>query len=198
MYVILVGDIVESRRVKAEVWLPVLENALKRYSKNFDIYRGDSFQAELPLDQCFAFAFYLKAKIKSLGILDIRIGIGIGEVDYLDDKIKNSNGQAFILSGEAFDSLGKDLMAIKSPWPEYDEPVNIMLDMAMELSHKWTVNMAESVAAVLENPEANQKELAMMLERKYQSQISTALGKAHYVQISKVIDYCTQELIKRC
>jgi len=184
--------------MQASVWLPVLEEALQRYAKKFDIFRGDSFQAELPIEACFKFVFYLKARMKSLSHLDVRLGIGIGEIDYSGDSVKNSNGQAFIYSGEAFDSLRKDFVLIRSHWPEYDEPVNIMLELAMELSEKWTVNMAESVAVALENPEANQKELAGMLKRKYQSQVSTELSKAHFVQLSKVIDYCTKELIKRC
>ncbi len=198
MHVIMVGDIVGSRQTQTDIWLPVLADSLKRYTKNFDIFRGDSFQAELSPEECFAFAFYLKAKIKSVGPLDIRIGIGIGGIDYLDDSIKNSNGQAFVFSGEAFDTLGKDLIAVRSPWTEYDEPINIMLDLSMELSDKWTVNMAESVAIAIENPEANQKELAEILKRKHQSQVSTLLNKAHFAQISKVVDYCTKELIKRC
>jgi len=198
MHVIIVGDVVGSRQVQADKWLPVLSRALRQYTKKFDIFRGDSFQAELSLEGCFAFVFYLKARLRSIGPLDIRIGIGVGEIDYQDDSIKNSNGQAFVFSGEAFDALGKDLIAVRSPWTEYDEPVNIMLDLAMELSGKWTVNMAESVATAIENPQANQKELAEILKRKHQSQVSTLLNKAHFAQISKVVDYCTKELIKRC
>ncbi len=198
MHVIIIGDIVNSRQVDTDRWLRILEEALQRYTKNFDIFRGDSFQAELPVADCFKFVFYVKARIKSLNYLDVRLGIGIGEIEYSDDSIRKSNGQAFIYAGEAFDALRKDLVLLRSPWPEYDAPVNIMMDLAMELSGKWTVNMAESVAIALENPEASQKELADILKRKYQSQVSTELSKAHFVQLSKVIDYCTQELIKRC
>ena len=198
MHIILIGDIVNSRKIKAERWLPVLEEVLRRYAKKFDIFRGDSFQAELPLADCFKFVFYLKARIKSVDDLDVRLGIGIGEISYSDDSIQKSNGEAFVYAGEAFDALRKDLFLLRSPWPEYDEPVNIIMDLAMELSSKWTVNMAESVATALENPDANQKELAEMLKRKYQSQVSTELSKAHYIPLTKAIGYCTQELIKRC
>ena len=198
MHVIIIGDIVNSRQGDTDRWLRILEEALQRYTKNFDIFRGDSFQAELSVADCFKFVFYVKARIKSLNYLDVRLGIGIGEIEYSDDSIRKSNGQAFIYAGEAFDALRKDLVLLRSPWPEYDAPVNIMMDLAMELSGKWTVNMAESVAIALENPEASQKELADILKRKYQSQVSTELSKAHFVQLSKVIDYCTQELIKRC
>lgn len=198
MHVIIIGDIVGSRQVNTDIWLPVLEEVLQKYSKTFDIFRGDSFQADIPVDKCFEFIYYLKARIKLLGKLDIRVGIGIGHVDYVGKVIKSSNGPAFVLSGEAFDSLKKELIALRSPWADYDEPINIMLSMATELANKWTSNMAESIAAALAYPDLSQQELRHILKRKHQSQVSTELNKGHYVLIRKVIDYSTQELIKRC
>lgn len=198
MHVIIIGDIVDSRRIEAGVWLPVLEEVLQKYSGTFDIFRGDSFQVDVPVEKCFEFVFYLKARLKSLGALDVRLGIGVGTVDYVGKKIKSSNGEAFVLAGEAFDSLKKELLTLRTPWVAYDVPINIMLDLAMELTGRWTVNMAESIAAALAYPNANQQELATILNRKYQSQVSTELNKGHYAIIRKVIDYSTQELIKRC
>jgi hypothetical protein len=198
MHAIIIGDIVGSRRLEARIWLPVLEEVLQKYSKNFDIFRGDSFQADIPLFRCFEFIFYLKARLKALGKLDIRMGIGIGHVDYVSKAIKSSNGQAFVLAGEALEALKKELISLRSPWTEYDEPINIMLDMAIELANKWTVNMAESVAAALAHPAVSQKELANILDRKYQSQVSTELNKGYYSRIKQVIDYSTKELVKRC
>src|SRR5690606_9018070 len=110
MHIIIIGDIVNSRQVDADLWLPVLEEALKRYAQKFDIFRGDSFQAELPVADCFKFVFYVKARIRSLAPLDVRLGIGIGDIAYSDDSIRKSNGSAFIYAGEAFDALGKDML----------------------------------------------------------------------------------------
>ena len=198
MHVIIIGDIVDSRHLEAGIWLPVLEEVLQKYSGTFDIFRGDSFQVDISPAKCFEFVFYLKARIRSLGGLDVRMGIGVGEVDYIGKEIKSSNGEAFVLAGQAFDSLKKELVTIQSPWTAYDVPINIMLDLATELADKWTVNMAESIAAALAHPQASQQELATLLNRKYQSQVSTELNKGHYALISKVIDYSTQELINRC
>lgn len=197
-HVILIGDIVNSRQQDTSLWLPILEESLQRYSKTFDIFRGDSFQAEISLEKCFEFIFYVKARMKSLGKLDVRLGIGIGAVDHIGKGINNSTGEAFIYAGEAFDTLKKDLIALRSPWMDYDQPINIMLEMAIELANRWTVNMAESVVAALANPEHNQLEITKILNRKHQSQVSTELTKAHYALIGKVIKYCTQELQRRC
>ena len=37
----------------------------------------------------------------------MRLSVGIGEVSYMDEKIGQSNGEAFILSGHGFDNLTK-------------------------------------------------------------------------------------------
>lgn len=198
MYTIITGDIVHSRGVDVKDWLPALENSLTRYSKNFDIFRGDSFQIEIEPEYCVEFLFYLKAKMKSLVNLDVRMAVGVGSITYRDKHIKNSNGDALIYSGEAFDELNKELFRVKSPWADWDELTNVLLPLSMELVHKWTKNMAETVAVVLENPAANQMELATILKRSYQSQVSTELTKANWTKIKKAIDYCTKELLRRC
>lgn len=198
IYAIVTGDLVNSRNHNAKVWLPVLENSLKEYSTNFDIFRGDSFQAEVELEKSFEILFYIKAKIKSISQLDVRFGLGYGSIENLDKHIKNSTGEAFINSGEAFDELKKELINMQSPWREWDIPVNLMLQLSTELANKWTENMAESVAATFENPLANQQQLANILHRKYQSQVSTELNKASFMKIKKVIEYCTHELLKQC
>ena len=198
IYAILTGDVVNSRKADIQKWLPVLEENLHYYSNNFDIFRGDSFQVAVPLEQCIEALFLIKATIRAIEPLDVRIGLGLGEVSYWDAHIKNSAGDALIRSGEAFDALDKNLINVKSPWSEWDEPTNIMLNLATELANRWTQNMAQTVATQIKNPDANQSELAKILKKKYQSQISTELGNANWHKIKVTIDYCTKELIKRC
>src|SRR5690606_23234063 len=95
MHVIMVGDVVGSRQVQADKWLPVLSRALRQYTKKFDRFRVESIKAEISIERCFAFVFYLNARLITIGPLDIRIGIGVGDIDFQDDSIKKSNGQAF-------------------------------------------------------------------------------------------------------
>lgn len=198
IYAILTGDIVNSRKVDMKEWLPVLEECLGYYSNNFDIFRGDSFQIAVPIETSIESVFLIKAALRTIESLDVRIGLGLGEVSYWDTHIKNSTGEALINSGEAFDALDKNLIHVKSPWEAWDEATNIMLQLAMELANRWTLNMAQTVHEQIKNPKANQKELAQLLNRKYQSQISTELGNANWQKIKIAIDYCTKELLKRC
>lgn len=195
---IITGDIVDSRSKDIKEWLPILDSALRHYSENFDIFRGDSFQAEVQLDQSIEALFYIKSRIKSLGDIDVRMGLGIGGISYIDSHIKKSSGEAFIYSGEAFESLNKDLILVKSKWPGWDESTNLILSLAMEIANKWTTNMAETVAETLRSPDANQLELAKRLNKKYQSQVSTELTKASWAKLSKAIKYCTDQLLKKC
>ena len=197
-YAIITGDIVKSRSVDSQIWLPKLQSALEKVSEKFDIFRGDSFQVAVPLETCIEAMFYIKACIKSIAQLDVRMSLGIGEIDYLDDHIKKSTGEALVFSGEAFDELNKELLLLKSKWPEWDEYSNITLQLACELANKWTNNMAMTVAAVLEYPDANQQEIATRLNKKYQSQISTELQKAQWTKIKKAIDFTTAALLKLC
>lgn len=195
-YVIITGDLVNSRGIDSKLWLNVLVYTLTKCSKKFDIFRGDSFQAELTIENCLEAVFYIKAKIKSLPDLDVRIGLGMGSIDYSDEHTKNSTGEAFVYSGQAFDDLHKELFLVHSALEQWDLLTNTMLNIAMELANKWTVNMAETVAAYIEHPTLNQQELAQMLNRKYQSQISTELGKANWLKIKRAVDYCQNELVK--
>lgn len=198
LHAIITGDIVDSRSKDIKEWMPVLESALADCSNKFDIFRGDSFQLMVGLEQSIHALFYIKSRIRSLGHLDARMSLGIGEVDYMDDHIKNSSGEAFVRSGEAFEMLNKDLIQVRSPWEDWDESSNILLSLCAEIANKWTVNMAETVAESLRHPEANQQELAKTLQRKHQSQVSTELTKASWSKINKAITFCTEQLLKRC
>jgi len=195
-HLILTGDVIHSRKHEVAKWLPILEQSLTKYAMSFDIFRGDSFQAEVQLDQVFIAIFYLKAALRQLEGMDIRIGIGVGQVTFQTQDIKKSTGEAFILSGESLDSLTKESLEFRSPWTELNETINLLLTLSTKLSDQWTVNMAQTVKASFDYPNANQKELTKIVGRKYQSQISTELNRANYSKIKQVIDYCTKELNK--
>ena len=198
MYAILTGDIVGSRRVETQKWLPHLEDALQYYTDNYDIFRGDSFQVAIPLEKCIEAIFFIKASMRCIEPLDVRIGLGIGEITYWDTHIKNSMGEALINSGEAFDRLDKNYIHVQSPWTDWNEQTNIILQLATELANRWTFNMAQTISTIIKNPEANQQEIAHLLNKKYQSQISTELGNASWQKIRIAIEYCTQQLLKQC
>lgn len=125
---IITGDIVNSRAIANKAtFLNVLRIIFKEieaeipFLKPFEIYRGDSFQAMVryPKD-AMRVALLVRAGLRSMLVLkngekelpldqiwDARIAVGIGGVDFISKKITASDGEAFVLSGEALDSMKK-------------------------------------------------------------------------------------------
>lgn len=193
MIVVLTGDVVESRSVNPNIWMPELEAALSHFSKKYDIYRGDSFQAEVSLNDAFISVFYVKAAMRSVK-LDVRVGIGIGHKEVDNIRVKNTFGTALLRSGEAFDSLKKDTILTRSGNEGFDEMCNVMLLLAAELCARWTPTVAVTMRAALLSEEINQKELAIQLNKKHQSQVSRELQRAGFAKLKNAIEYCTKKL----
>lgn len=105
------------------------------------------------------------------------MGIGIGKEDYVSEKISESNGTAYQNSGLCFESLKKSNLAIKSNDVDWDEPLNIMLELILFIADKWTESQAEVIKAIIENPKKSQNQLAKLLD-KTQSTISTSLDRS--------------------
>jgi hypothetical protein len=80
---VITGDIIQSRKTNKPVWLSKLKKTLSLEGKSprtWQIYRGDSFQVEVKdPDQAFLTALRIKATIKTIRSLDVRMAIGIGE-----------------------------------------------------------------------------------------------------------------------
>ena len=110
MHGVLTGDITDSRSVPTEEWIPVLKEVLKLYGregKDWEIYRGDSFQLMIVPENALLAAYHIKACMKQFAKLDVRTAIGIGRVAHRATKVTQSNGDALVRSGEAFETLKK-------------------------------------------------------------------------------------------
>ena len=117
---VITGDVVGSTKINDFGKLPKLINDLITEISlcctkcKVEISRGDSFQVlvEDP-KQALLVALLIRAGFRKSSIdlgnkdLDMRLSVGIGEVYYMDEKIGQSNGEAFILSGHGFDNLTK-------------------------------------------------------------------------------------------
>src|SRR5690606_401565 len=117
---VITGDIVNSKRTSPNMWMNILKEALSKLGnspKNWDIFRGDSFQVEISnISEVFWTSVYLKACMKTIKGLDVRMSIGIGHKTTDADKISEANGTAFQFSGEQFELLKeeKQNLAIKT------------------------------------------------------------------------------------
>ncbi len=182
---IITGDIINSRKSKNYEWIEKLKEVLNQFGnepKQWEIYRGDSFQLEVPVKEALKAAIQIKATIKQNKELDVRLAIGIGEKEHQAKKITESNGSAFVFSGECFDQLKKTGLAIKTNHKEFDESMNLYLDLALLTMNSWTPNSAEIVKLSLENPNKTQKELAKKLDIT-QSNVSARIKRSGFDEI---------------
>lgn len=196
MIAIITGDIIRSKKIATEIWLPVLEKSLAKFGEKpmfWDIYRGDSFQLETSIDNTLIATLYIIAAIKQLPKIDVRMSIGIGEKEYQGKSITTSNGSAFVNSGEAFEQLGKKKIGIKTPEINNSNQLQTELQLVRALTEKWTNNMCETISCSLDNPKLNQTEIAEILG-KPQGQISRELKAASFYEIMDYVKTANQKL----
>jgi hypothetical protein len=191
MIAVITGDIINSTEKASVNWLKELKSVLSQYGNSpekWEIYRGDSFQLKLTLEKAIIAAFHIKATIKQIKNKDVRMGIGVGKEDNISEKISESNGTAYRNSGLCFESLKKSNIVIKSNEANWDEPLNIMLELVLLIADKWTISQAELIKTSIENPDKNQNQLAKLLE-KTQSTISISLDRSGYDGLQRVLEY---------
>jgi len=196
MIAIITGDIINSRNVDAQKWMPELKTVLNTYGsepKTWEIYRGDSFQIETLPEDALKAAILIKSSIKQFKALDVRLAIGIGEKTYESEKITESNGSAFVYSGEAFEKLKKQTLSIQSNSEDFNQTMNLMFDLASLTMDSWTPTSCLIIKTALETEDINQKELARLLNKK-QSNISTSLKRSGFDEIQKLLDYYQQKI----
>lgn len=197
MTAILTGDIVNSRASNTTDWLDNLKKVLNQYGhqpEDWEIYRGDSFQLKVEDDKALLVALHIKAQLKQSSEHDVRIAIGIGDTTYKATTILESNGSAFIHSGDCFEQLKKQTLAIKSGRENNDVAINIMLGLAMLTADSWSTTVALVIKTVFENPNKAQKDIAKQLG-KSQSNISEALKRGGYDELVQLLTFYKKEYL---
>ncbi|NJY62774.1 transcriptional regulator [Salinimicrobium sp. CDJ15-81-2] len=196
MIAVITGDIINSRKEPADQWLPLLKEVLAQYGKapqHWEIFRGDSFQLLLPPENALFAALQIKSGIKQFRNLDVRMAIGIGEQDHKAKKISESNGSAFVRSGEGFEALKKQNLGIFTGNAELDEILNLLLALALLTMDNWSPTVATIIKASLEHAEKSQTELTGILNRS-QSSISEGLKRGGYDEVLRMEEFYRQKI----
>ncbi|MNK77923.1 hypothetical protein D3C87_975400 [compost metagenome] len=164
---VITGDIIGSRQ-QSEHWVEDLKKILAPFGhtpSQWEVYRGDEFQIEIsnPEDVLLA-AILIKAHLRTIKS-DARMSIGFGNKTHNAERISESNGSAFINSGELFETLKKQkvTLAMRTRDIDLDEKLNLMLQLALTFMDSWLVQSAEFVAVAIENPTLSQEELGQKL-----------------------------------
>jgi hypothetical protein len=199
MIAVITGDIINSKKISSRKWLKHLKRELDTNGsspKTWEIYRGDSFQVIISkAEDALRAAIKIKAALKCIKGLDARMAIGIGTRTYNAPKVTESNGTAFVHSGEKFEMLKqeKQNLAVKSDSDVFDKEINLLLKLSLIPMDTWTVNAAEIVKTTLENPGKLQEELGKIVGIK-QNAISNRMKRAYFYEIMEVNEMYKEKL----
>ncbi len=185
MIAVITGDIINSRQSSPHVWMSDLKSVLHQYGsspKEWELFRGDSFQLKTSTEKVLLCAMHLKATIKQHPLLDLRMGIGMGEESYAAEQITESNGSAYLHSGEAFELTTKQNLVFATGNQERDDLLNLILELYLRTADQWSKTVATTVRTALEHPKLAQIELGALLH-KSQSSISEALKRGAFDEL---------------
>ncbi|AWI26161.1 hypothetical protein [Flavobacterium pallidum] len=200
MTAIITGDIINSRNSDSNSWVEGLKELLLSKGKtptDWEIFRGDEFQLEVqnPEEALFV-ALEIKTWLKTIR-LDARISIGIGEKTFSGKKISESNGSAFIRSGELFEMLKKQklTLAINTGDTGFDTEMNLMLRLGTSLMQNWLPQSAEFALTAMKNPGYSQEELGLQLGIK-QAAVSRRQTRSQFDLVMDIDQFYRQKLKK--
>ncbi|WP_395375037.1 hypothetical protein [Marinicella sp. W31] len=190
MLAIITGDVIQSRSLPASIpWILQLKQILSEITASetdWEVFRGDSFQMAVTAPQeALHKALIIKAGMMRMAGVNVRMAIGIGRQDYQGMSIKESNGSAFVRSGNMFNQLKKKTLAIETPWPKIDAEVNLYLELAALTMDNWSQSSATAVYLALKEPEIKQQDMAIRLEIT-QGNVSSRLKRAALETLQKV------------
>ena len=201
IYAVLTGDLVnysgleENERTEYVIHLWNVLQELEEDKINFEIFRGDSFQAVLPSSRdalkvalkirtyIMSRTFHSDKKIKP----DVRIAIGIGRINNYDkENIGSCDGEAFRNSGPELDKMDKkkQRLTIKAGWSGFNKELKVECALLDVIISGWTPLKAEAIYQALLGKK--QKDIAASLGIS-QSNVSARLNSANFEAVEMMI-----------
>ncbi|WP_048150226.1 SatD family protein [Methanolacinia paynteri] len=202
IYAVLTGDLVNYSRLEGNerteyvihLWNVLQE--LEADNINFEIFRGDSFQAVLPSSrEALEIALRIRSYILSQDLHsnkkikpDVRIAIGVGGIENYDkDKnIGSCDGEAFRNSGPELDRMDKkkQKLTIKTGWNQLNRELKVECSLLEAITARWTKPQAEIIYHTLLGKK--QSDVAELLEIS-QSNVSARLNSANFDAVEMMI-----------
>lgn len=174
---IITGDIVDSTKLnlaERDIMINALQaipEILSPFVKiSMEIFRGDSFQVQIPKTEiaakaAIAIRAWLRSQVELSGRepLDARLAIGIGGTDYESESLSMSDGEAFRLSGRLLDKMQKARLAVATPWPPVNEELRLSTAFVDDIISSWTQNQSKIMLLRLQTSKSH-IELSQTLE----------------------------------
>lgn len=160
---IITGDIVDSTKLsmaERNIMLSTIDKIHELLSPAIDIkmeiFRGDSFQIGISnAKDSIRAALAIRAHLRShrfeaaKTILDARIAIGIGTLDYESETLSTSDGEAYRLSGRLLDTMDKARLKVCTPWHNANEELQLATAFADDIVSSWTQNQSKIILSSL-------------------------------------------------
>jgi hypothetical protein len=160
---VITGDVINSTTIPLEQRQQLVESISKVMEKikavislKYEIYRGDSIQVVVDEPgKAMLVGLLMKAGLKSytpqtdIEPWNMRVSIGIGATDFTADSITISDGEAFRLSGRGLDAMGKETLAVITPWEEVNEEFAVSTPFVDDTIIKWTLGQAAQMFQTL-------------------------------------------------
>ena len=185
---VITGDLVNSRRLDTTHYISEL-NALvgqlqqAKLIQQFEIFRGDAFQAVAEPQSGLLLAVYIRIALRAMDSRhwDARIAVGLGS----DQGQTAGYGSAFVNSGQALDGLMKNCrLALKNDNDQTNAIVSDLLPMLDHVVSRLSQTEARIVQARIFA--TSNQEVAEKLQ-KAASTVSATLKRAAYEEIMRFI-----------
>ena len=191
---VLTGDIVNSTRIGKANERKLLKNLQQVLAAHlFEFYRGDSLQVFIK-DPTQALQMALLCRTAGMSITqneivtssDVRVSIGIGQVHTSVKSLGSAKGEAFVLSGRAFDDkLHTDTgLVISTPNPLANAGLQVIADYMNAIFKVMTSKQAVVIFELLKG-ETQQQVAAKM--KKSKSTINQRVKAGRWPEIEKLL-----------
>ncbi len=224
MYAVITGDIIQSTRLKGKRTLYLqqvkklfesIRKSKKKFGivKPFEIFRGDSFQGAFNKpEKALIIALLLRSfsrmtlpkGLKAMKgtvayshvVTDLRIAVGIGDIDNLSKKIVESDGEAFQRSGRTLDRIKKSglNLAINTPWEDVNKEFEASWGLIDAIVSKWSPFQAEAVYHALQDEAYTSIAKSIGASG---AAVSQRLKSANWSAIEKMLQYYEEIVLEK-
>ncbi len=191
---VLTGDIVNSTRLTSAKEKQLLSRIKNLFGSHIvEFYRGDSFQAyvvtatdALKLALLCRTAAISFSKGEKEVLFDIRVSIGVGQVNSPVKTLESARGEAFLLSGRRFDEIAKgpQRLVITSSNALANEGLQVIADYLDAVFELMTGKQAEVIFELLQGQQ--QQQVAKKL-KKTKSTIHQRVSSGRWPEIERLL-----------
>lgn len=195
MIAVISGDLIKSQKIPKQEYddmLYHLDQSLRfiadKFAGQFNIYRGDAMQIQLPDPHtvCCA-AILLSLQLKSANY-SLRQSMAIGQLDNPRADIKTATGSAYTLSGQGLDTLSHQQLLLQIEQCPLDPSFALNIDLIDVLLDRMSQKQANALFYYLTTDNNSHAELAKELKTSREN-VTKLLNLANYQLIERFLNY---------